>query len=174
MLNIRECENVRLCFWVFRRIFDIRVFLPPDILNEACQHFFSHPKIKNKKKLGGHKILEPPKILLGASQNFQASPNLITFKHFGASPSSLKRKKKEINWLPDIFGASQNFIRSLHTFRSLPKFDSILTFWSLPKLLNAILRFGNNLNIFFLVGFKPGTYHSQIPVTQSYILTLSH
>ena len=129
MLNIWECENVRLCFWVFRRIFDIRVFLPPDILNEACQHFFSHPKILNqkkiKKKLGGHKILEPPKILLGASQNFQASPNLITFKHFGASPSSLKRKKnKKKNLIPEIFGATQNFIRSLHTFWSLPKFDA--------------------------------------------------
>ena len=50
--------------------------------------------------------------------------------------------------------ASQNFIRTLHTFWSLPKFHSILTFWSLPKLWNAILWFGNNLEIFFLVGSR--------------------
>ena len=40
-------------------------------------------------------------------------------------------------------GASQNFIGSL------PKFDSLLTFWSLPKLLNVMLQFGSNFKIYF-------------------------
>ena len=38
-------------------------------------------------------------------------------------------------------GASQNVIGSL------PKFDCLLTFWSLLKLLNVMLRFGCNLKI---------------------------